>query len=288
MKRVCESQLRMSLQTEIQVKATPFLKWAGGKSQLLQQFQKFFPRKFRRYYEPFLGGGAVFFFLSPPSALLSDTNADLINTYKVVKQDVEALIALLSKKFSKMNNEKDFYRIRDEVDLSRLSEVERAARLIYLNKTCFNGLYRVNREGRFNVPFGNYKNPTICDAEGLRRANAALSRSTLRVCDFEEAVARAKQGDFVYFDPPYAPLTPTSSFTSYTKEDFGPEEQRRLAGVFRELDKRGTLVMLSNSPKPFVVELYRNFHTELVKANRAINANGNGRGPIDELLVMNF
>lgn len=288
MKSANDSQLKMNLQTEFQVKAVPFLKWAGGKSQLLPQFQKFFPRKFRRYFEPFLGGGAVFFFLSPPLAFLSDINPDLINTYEVVKQDVEALIALLSKRFSKMNNKKDFYRIRDEVDVTRLSKVERAARLIYLNKTCFNGLYRVNRKGKFNVPFGNYKNPTICDAEGLRRASVALSRAKLCVCDFEEAVAPAKRGDFVYFDPPYMPLTPTSSFTSYTKEDFGEEEQRRLARVFRELDKRGALVMLSNSPKPLVIELYRGFHIEFVKANRAINANGNGRGPIDELLVMNF
>ncbi len=287
-KRIRETQLKIEFESEIREKATPFLKWAGGKSQLLPQFQKFFPRKFRRYYEPFLGGGAVFFFLAPRLATLCDTNAELITTYQVVKDNVEALIAVLRKQYSHKNDEKNFYKIRDETDIAELTDTERAARLIYLNKTCFNGLYRVNRSGRFNVPFGNYSNPKICDEINLRRASSELRNATLRVCDFEEGVAKAKKGDFVYFDPPYAPLSPTSSFTSYTKDDFGEAEQSRLANVFRELDKRGVLVMLSNSPKPFIIELYRGFHTEFVKANRAINANGNGRGAIDELLVMNF
>lgn len=287
-RQIRETQLKIDFQTEIQQRASPFLKWAGGKSQLLPQFQRFFPKKFGRYYEPFLGGGAVFFSLAPRTATLSDTNEELINAYQVVRNSVEELIAVLRRRFSQKNDEENYYRIRDEMDLSRLTDVERAARLIYLNKTCFNGLYRVNRSGRFNVPFGNYSNPKICDDVNLRRASTELASASLRVCDFEEAVFKAKRGDFVYFDPPYAPLSPTSSFTSYTKDDFGETEQRRLAHVFRELDKRGVHVMLSNSPKPFIIELYRGFHTELVKATRAINSNGNGRGVIDELLVMNF
>jgi DNA adenine methylase len=270
------------------MKAAPFLKWAGGKSQLLSQFREFFPATCTRYYEPFLGGGAVFFFLAPRLAVLSDSNAELINVYQVVKENVEELIAILQRDYSGKNNERDYYRIRDEVDLSGLSPTERAARIIYFNKTCFNGLYRVNRSGKFNVPFGNYRNPKICDAAGLQSASAALQGAQLDVSDFQDAVSQAQQGDLVYFDPPYAPLSPTSNFTSYTKEDFGETEQTRLAQVYRDLAKRDVRVMLSNSAKAQIIELYDGFRIEFVKANRAINANGNGRGPIDEILVMNF
>jgi len=263
--------------------ARPFLKWAGGKSQLLPDLLRYAPGEYGRYYEPFLGGGALFFALQPARAVLSDSNAQLIGAYQAVRQDVEALIRRL-RRFRATRDAYYSVRARDPADLSPMA---RAARFIYLNRTCYNGLYRVNSAGRFNVPFGRYKNPRICDPEGLRAAGAALRRARLRVGDFEAVTRPARAGDLVYFDPPFDPLSPTASFTSYTAGGFGPEEQARLARLCRALAERGCHVMLSNSDTPLIRRLYRDFRLVELQARRAINRNANGRGPVTELLILN-
>jgi len=262
----------------------PFVKWAGGKKQLLNQLMTNIPLRFNRYYEPFLGGGALFFSLLPDDAVLADKNEELINAYIVIRDNVEALIKSLKKH---KNTESYYYQIR-EVDPNKLSPVERASRFIYLNKTCYNGLWRVNSKGKFNVPFGRYKNPKICDEENLRAVSLALQGKEILCCDFEEAVVAAKAGDFIYFDPPYYPLSKTASFTRYTKEDFGPKEQERLAKVFKELDRRGCYLLLSNSNTDFIKKLYSGYNIKEVKANRFINCKANKRKGVTELLISNF
>ena len=265
--------------------AAPFLKWAGGKKQLLKQYQDFFPprEQIGRYYEPFIGGAAVFFHLQPPNATLSDINQKLIDVYRVVQQDVNGLIEAL--KVHK-NTKAHYYRMRKKKP-ERLSPVEQAARLIFLNKTCYNGLYRENSKGEFNVPFGRYKNPTICDEDRLRTAACVLRNVELKAVDFEEAVEPAQAGDFIYFDPPYVPLNATSSFTSYSKYGFSHADQVRLAETFRRLDERGCIVMLSNSSAPVVRELYNGFLMKEITARRSINSKADGRGPVTELLITN-
>ncbi len=265
--------------------AAPFLKWAGGKKQLLKQYQDFFPSREQigRYYEPFIGGAAVFFHLQPAQATLSDINQKLIEVYQVVQNDVESLIVALKKH---KNTKTHYYRMRGKKP-EKLSPVERAARLIFLNKTCYNGLYRENSSGAFNVPFGRYKNPTICDEDRLRTAACVLKNVDLEAVDFEEAVEPAQAGDFVYFDPPYVPLNATSSFTNYSKYGFSHADQVRLADTFRKLDERGCCVMLSNSSAAVVKDLYADYPMKEIKARRSINSKANGRGPITELLITN-
>lgn len=268
--------------------AGPFLKWAGGKGGLIRQYSAHFPprERFGRYYEPFLGSAAVFFYLQPTNACLADVNEKLVELYRVVQNNVEALIEALKVH----RNEKDYYyRIRAQ-EPTRLTSIQRAARLIFLNKTCFNGLYRENRKGQFNVPFGRYENPTICDAERLRASSRALQGVELRVADFEEVVADASPGDLIYFDPPYAPLSTTSNFTSYNKHGFGFDDQKRLAETFQQLTARGCLVMLSNSSAPVIYELYGGLGYNLIEiaARRSINSRADGRGAIKELLITNF
>jgi DNA adenine methylase len=265
----------------------PFLKWAGGKSQLLSQMDPYFPKKYGKYFEPFLGGGAVFFHLRPAKAILADSNPDLVNAFQIVRDHPETLMEALDRHAEFRLRENHFYAVRAR-DVSSLSPVERAARTIFLNKTCFNGLYRVNSNGGFNVPWGGYKNPSLYDRENILSAGVLLRAKTILLADYRTVCARAREGDFVYLDPPYHPLSETSGFTSYTKEDFGDRDQKTLAQTFRKLDKRGCLVMLSNSPTPLVRSLYEGFHGEVLKAKRAINSKGTGRGPIDELLVMNY
>lgn len=260
----------------------PFLKWAGGKRKLISQYEPFFPSRIARYFEPFLGGGAVFFHLAPKTAFLSDSNDALVALYRVVKDDVDRLIAKLKEH---KNEEAYYYRVR-ALSPDTLSPVERAARFVYLNKTCYNGLYRVNSKNEFNVPFGKYKKPRICDEERLRSASALLANATLTVSDFADAVEPAKKGDFVYFDPPYAPLTKTANFTSYTDKGFGEEEQVRLAETVARLAKKNVSVMVSNSDTPRIRDLYRAFRIVEVQAARAINSKGNGRGKVTELLVI--
>jgi len=265
----------------------PFLKWAGGKGQLLDQMARFLPTSFNTYFEPFLGGGALFFQLLPERAVLSDLNAELIQVYKSVREDPNGLMAALDKYRLQPVTEDYFYRVRKQ-DPRELPHLDRAARAVFLNKTCFNGLYRVNSKGEFNVPFGHYRNPAFYIAENIQAASAALKGAELWAIDFREACKRPRRGDFVYLDPPYQPLTATAAFTDYTREGFGEKDQRDLAEVFRELDKRGCMVMLSNSATPMLRDLYRDFKSVTLKARRAINCKGNGRGAIDELLVMNY
>jgi DNA adenine methylase len=282
--------------------ARPFLKWAGGKSQLLDQFAPLYPRAFANYHEPFVGSAAVYFHLcglkvsghlsgSMRRVRLTDSNSELINCYRVVRDEVDALIKLLARHKHKHSHDY-YYRVRSLSPASSTTQdpspVESAARFIYLNKTCYNGLYRVNRQGQFNVPMGSYKNPRIFDADDLRLAAQALEDVKLAVADFREVVHHARRGDLVYFDPPYHPLTKTASFTSYTENPFGEEQQRELAQVFRALDRKGCQVMLSNSWTPFILDLYRGFHCIEVQAARAINSQASGRGKIREVVVLNY
>ena len=268
----------------VEVRPGPLLKWAGGKSQLLSTFDNLFPRSFNRYFEPFLGGGAVFFHLLPERATLSDLNHELINCYQVVRDDVDRLIELLRRH---KNDKAYYYKVR-AWDSRKLEPLERAARLIFLNKTCFNGLYRVNSQGQFNVPFGRYKNPKLCDEPNLHAVSQALSSVELRCAPFEEVLRQAKKGDFVYLDPPYQPISPTSNFTGYTKDAFAFEDQKRLCKAAQVLNRRGCRFMLSNSDNEFIRELYQEFQIVTVQANRAINCRADRRGRISELLIMNY
>jgi len=264
--------------------AKPFVKWAGGKSQLLDELVPRVPDSYGTYYEPFVGGGALFFALSPTRAVLSDMNEELVNVYVVLRDSVEEVIDLLKT----YPMDKDFYYRLRAVEPSELSPVQRACRFIYLNKTCYNGLYRVNSKGRFNVPYGRYRNRTICDEVGLRQASRTLKGVTIMAADFEESVRSATGGDFVYFDPPYHPLSESSNFTGYIPDGFGDVEQSRLARVARELSARGVYVMISNSDTEFVRSLYAGFRIERVWARRSINCKQDRRGPVSELIITNY
>ncbi|GAB4309472.1 MAG: DNA adenine methylase [Promethearchaeota archaeon] len=266
----------------------PFLKWAGGKRQLIPQLSRLLPDEFEGYVEPFVGGGALFFFLLPDRAVLIDNNPELVNVFKVVRDDVEALIAELKKH---PHDKEHYYEVRSwdrRPDFAERSPVERAARTVYLNRTCYNGLYRVNSKGQFNVPFGRYANPTICDEENLRAASAALEGAKLVLGSFEECLRFVEAGDLVYLDPPYQPLSATSNFTGYTRDGFGEDEQRRLREVFGELDRRGAHVALSNSAHPFVLDLYEGYEVNEVVAKRAINCKASRRGGVGEVVVTNY
>lgn len=268
----------------------PFVKWAGGKGQLLERLERHFPKDFGTYYEPFLGGGAVFFYLvnNYPKfdAVLSDTNAELITTYQVIKEQVDDLIKLLK-------NHRANYRIAPEEYYYsvRASEpqidVEKAARLIFLNKTCFNGLYRVNSKGKFNVPCGWFLDPSIFDEANLRSVSTVLrwSNAQLLNANYSEATKNAKKGDFVYFDPPYLPKSPTPSFTCYTAGGFSIADQKQLASWSIELSERGCHVLLSNSDTPEIYEIYKNHIVELVQVLRAINCKGDQRKGHTELII---
>lgn len=275
----------------------PFLKWAGGKSQLLPVLTALYPPSFKGYHEPFLGSAAVYFHLYALKArgvladgmthvTLSDSNGELINCYQVVKDKLESLLPLLAE-HKRKHSDQHYYAVREQLP-AELTDIQRAARFIYVNKTCFNGLYRVNRRGQFNVPIGSYKNPGIFEAEALRRASHALQHAEIRVGDFHEVASRAKRGDFIYFDPPYHPLTKTANFTSYTQDTFGEDQQKELAEVYSALDRQGCDVMLSNSWTPFVLDLYKHFDCREVQAARAINSNRERRGKISELVVINY
>ncbi|OUM90785.1 MAG: modification methylase [Bacillus thermozeamaize] len=262
----------------------PPIKWAGGKTQLIKQFFPLFPPNIDSYAEPFLGGGAVFFALRPSEAFLMDNNEELINFYLVVRDHLEDLMDDLKKH---VNTEEYYYRIR-ALDPAELSHVERASRFLYLNKTGYNGLWRVNRQGKHNVPYGHYKNPRILDEDNLRKASEILANADIRCCDFACVLDVAKPGMFIYMDPPYHPLSQTANFTSYTADAFNEDDQRRLADVCRELDRMGCLVMVSNSDTPFIRELYDGFHMTTVSARRAINCRADRRGPVNELVIRNY
>lgn len=268
--------------------ARPFLKWAGGKGQLMAQLLPLLPsRTVRRFFEPFVGSAALFFALRPEKATLSDVNAELVDCYRAVQTDVDAVIRALS---AHRYEERAYYRVREQ-DPASLSVPARAARTIYLNKTGYNGLYRVNRAGRFNVPFGRYTNPGFASPdslENLRACSRALAGVRLLVRDFGEVVRDAREGDLVYFDPPYVPVSDTSDFTAYVPGGFGPREQERLASVVHALSERKVLVMLSNSDTPVVRDLYARYRIDVVSASRSINSRGNRRGKIAEVVVRNY
>lgn len=270
----------------------PFLKWAGGKRQLLPELEKRVAkaRPHGRYHEPFVGGGALFFNLCRRGALgneaafLSDNNPRLIEAYQGVQQDVEGLIALLEE-HQAAHCQEHYYAVRASMPQDPLA---RAARVIYLNRTCFNGLYRENSKGAFNVPMGRYKNPRICDAANMRAVSAALGNCTLECRPFQAVLEHAEAGDFVYFDPPYDPVSKTANFTSYHQEQFGEAAQAELAEVFRELDRRGVKALLSNSDTPLINKLYRGFKVDYVMAARLVNRDADKRGKVREVLVRNF
>ncbi len=267
------------------------IKWAGGKKQLLEQFEQFFPKQIENYFEPFVGGGTVAFYLLKThpeikKTFLSDINEELIITYNAVKNDIEELIALLKK--HKLNHNKEFYyKIREE-DKNNLTPVQIAARFIYLNRTCFNGLYRVNSKGQFNVPIGSYKNPSICNEDDLREISRLLQKDDIKTVQFYEAVKEAKKGDLIYFDPPYYPLTKGKNFTTYTKDNFLEKEQEKLAELFKKLDGNGCKVMLSNSDTDFIKDLYKGYNINFVKATRMINCDATKRGKINEVVITNY
>lgn len=260
----------------------PFLKWAGGKRQLLPELLRHVPARFGRYVEPFVGGGALFFALRPRRATLADVNERLIRAYRGVAGGVDDVMRMLR---GYPYEPEFFYRMRAR-DIDAGTDAEVAAWFIYLNRTGYNGLYRVNRKNRFNVPFGRYANPTVCDEPTLRACAAALAGKKLVVDDFQAVADAAERGDFVYFDPPYAPLSATSSFTSYTSSGFGPDEQVRLRDLALALKRRGVHVLLSNSSAPMVRDLYaKGFEVFEVSATRMLNSKGSGRAAIAELVI---
>lgn len=265
----------------------PFLKWAGGKSRLIQQYIPYFPKSYQTYYEPFLGGGAVFFYLQPTAAILTDINAELITTYRCVRDKVEELISIL--KEHKIRHNRDYYyNMRANFELS---DLEQAARLIYLNKTCFNGLYRVNSQGKFNVPLGRYENPNICPEDLLRAASVALSTSEIKQADFADMLNYAtSNNDFVFCDPPYHPISSTSYFTGYSQNSFDEKDQECLRDTCAELASRGVKVMVCNSDCEYIRTLYKqiNFNIYPIVAARSINSNTKKRGMIYELLITSY
>ncbi len=295
-------------------KIRPFVKWAGGKGSLIPQLNKFYPYELKngiieRYIEPFVGGGAVLIDILQKydvrQAYAFDINMDLINSYNVIKNNVQELITNLKRmeseylKLEQEGRKTYFYNKRDEYNNYNLKEneqnIQRAAQFIYLNRTCFNGLYRVNKNGRFNVPVGKYKNPTICDEQNLRNLSNLIQNVQFQYGDYKKSLKYVTENTFVYFDPPYRPLNVTSGFTSYTKEDFNDDNQTELATFYRELNERNAKLMLSNSnPKntnkedDFFDNIYQGFNINEIYANRMINAKSNERGKISEILVTNY
>ncbi len=275
----------MQTQFPVSVHPRPFLKWAGGKGQLIQQYISYFPTHFSTYYEPFLGGGAIFFYLRPKKALLMDINPELVNVFRCVRDRPAELIQQLQKHRDR-HCEDHYYQVRAQ---AIGTDLERAARLIYLNKTCFNGLYRENSKGQFNVPMGRYKNPGICDPELVYAASVALQNAQIEKYSFDAVLEYAwGKNDFVYFDPPYYPISETSKFTAYNRFSFSPEDQIRLRDTFVKLVDRGVKVMVSNSDCPFIHELYQGFKVHTISAARAINSNAGKRGKITELLITGY
>lgn len=276
----------------------PVLKWVGGKRQILDEIKKYIPGNFGTYHEPFLGGGAVLFGLRPARAVVNDINPELMNVYAVIKDDVEGLIKSLKEHERAYREHRKpseyFYSIReldrDKAVYNALAPLQKASRILFLNKTCFNGLFRVNRAGQFNTPFGKYKRPNIVNGKMLRAVSGYFNGADISFScgDFEAVLEAATGEDFVYLDPPYDPLSDTSSFTGYDRGGFDAEEQARLSRVCRRLDERGVKFLLSNSATELIRELYRGFRMETVKARRAVNARGDGRGDVDEVLIRNY
>ena len=276
--------------------AKPFIKWVGGKSKLIPELEKYFPKKFNRYYEPFVGGGALFFQIKQNYDVrfssINDINKKLIIAYKQIQKNPKKIILLLKKienKYKKLSlsNQKDFfYEIREKYNKKNLNDITTTTYLIFLNKTCFNGMYRENSKGEYNIPFGDQKNPTICDEKNILAVSKSLKNTEITNLSFEQAVKKCKKGDFIYFDPPYYPINATSNFTSYHKNTFEPDEQEKLRDVFVSLTKKGCFVMLSNSNTEFIKKLYKNFNKYELYAARSINSKGSRRGKIKEIVVV--
>ncbi|MBQ3511672.1 MAG: DNA adenine methylase [Bacilli bacterium] len=276
------------------LKAKPFVKWAGGKRQIIDKLLKLVPVEYNTYYEPFVGGGALLFELSPKCAVINDSNKELMNVYKTISTDkgYEETLKILNN-YEKKHDEAFYYKIRnidkDKVKFSKLNDYERAARTIYLNKACFNGLYRVNSKGEFNVPFNKKLKINTYDGQNMTLAYVYFqtNKITMLSTDFEEAVKDAKKGDFIYFDPPYDSEN-DNTFNSYTEDGFGKEEQRRLAKVYKELSDRGCYVMLSNHNTTLINELYKDYNIHVINAKRNINSKGEKRGNVEEVIITNY
>jgi modification methylase llaDCHIA len=270
----------------------PFTKWTGGKRQLLPIIKSLMPDNYNNYFEPFVGGGALFFDLSPNKAVINDFNNELINCYQQIKKYPQKLIELLAK--HQENNSKEYYLKLRSADrdnrIDKMTNVERAARIMYMLRVDFNGLYRVNSKNQFNVPYGRYKNPKIVDSDLILSISQYLNSNNIKILtgDFEKAIQDVAVGDFVYFDPPYIPLSETSAFTSYTHEDFTYEDQVRLRDCFKKLDEKGAFLMLSNSSSPLVEELYKDFNIHKVEVTRTNGAKTSSRGRISEIIVTNY
>ncbi len=269
------------------------MKWVGGKSRILSQLLPLLPpgAELMRHVEPFFGGGAMFFARRPERALLSDVNPSLVNVYESVRDDVDTVIEHLTRLSARhvQKEQEHYYQVRHRYNhAQRLASSERAAMFIYLNKTCFNGLHRVNSRGEFNVPAGRYAKPRILDAELLYAASAQLKKAEFRCVGFEALLSNARPGDFIYFDPPYEPVSSTASFTAYAQDGFGREDQERLRDVYSALDRRRCKLMLSNSDVPFIRDLYAKFRIDVVAAPRAINCDAKKRGSVSEVVVRNY
>jgi DNA adenine methylase len=270
----------------------PFLKWVGGKRQIMPSIVAHLPENIQSccYVEPFVGGGAVLFHLQPEKAIVNDLNAELINVYRVIKNNIDDLITDLKKH---ENTSEYFYKFRNidrTPDYKKLSDVERAARIIYLNKTCFNGLYRVNSAGEFNSPFGKYKNPNILNEPTMRAVSRYLNTNAVELLgeDYETVLDRLAQKSFVYLDPPYHPISGSSNFTGYVQGGWNMNDQIRLREACDKLNAKGIKFLLSNSSADFIKDQYKHYHISIVKANRAINSDGANRGEVDELLIRNY
>lgn len=271
--------------------ANPFVKWVGGKRQLLKEIEKHIPDQFTRYYEPFVGGGAVLFHLQPKNAVINDQNEELINLYNVIKHSPDELIADLRRH---KNEEEYFYDIRlldrEKNTYLKLTSIQRASRIIFLNKTCYNGLFRVNSAGEFNAPFGRYKNPAIVNEITVKAVSSYLSKNNVQILntDYKKSLSRIRKGSFVYFDPPYDPVSDSSNFTGYTKNGFNKEDQVQLRNLCDKLHAKGIKFLLSNSSTDLIRDLYQNYSITTVSAKRAINSKASGRGEIEEVLVKNY
>lgn len=274
-------------------KGKPFVKWAGGKRQIIDKLKEYVPDEYDTYYEPFVGGGALLFELAPKKAVINDLNEELMNVYNCLcnEEKFKKMCNLLNH-YEAKHSEEFYYEIRNKDKnknaYNRLSDYTKAARTIYLNKACFNGLYRVNSKNEFNVPFGKKTKINTYEGSNLITVSNYLTMNDIKIqsVDFEESLKTAKKGDFVYIDPPYD--SDTSTFNNYTEDGFGKEEQRRLAQVYKDLDKRGVYVMLSNHNTTLINELYKDYHIHIIEAKRNINANGKKRGKVEEVIITNY
>ncbi len=285
----------MSNDTKKSSEAKPFVKWVGGKARLVPQLKDFFPESYLEYYEPFLGGGALFFSINPKKSYINDMNGVLINAYRNIRDNPDRVILELKEiehayhSLDSLEEKKHLYlQKRQEFNSLASDDFEKTILLIFINKTCFNGMYRENSKGQFNIPFGQHVKPTICDEKNLRNVSNELQKAIISSSSYEKCIENAKKGDFIYFDPPYAPMNTTSSFTTYQAGGFTTEDQIKLRDNFKKMSDRGCKVMLSNSDTELINDLYKEFIIHKVYAARSINATGSKRGKISEVLVTNY